>query len=185
MPDYRRNWVPGGTFFFTVVTAGRAPIFRDVKAVTLLGSCLRHERRERRFRIEAIVVLPDHFHTIWSLPEGDSDFATRWAAIKGRFTRQWLASGMPEQPVHPGQGREQRRGVWQPRFMEHTIRDEDDFIHHIEYIHFNPVKHGHVPCPAIGLGPPSTATSGSVAFPKIGPVLKSRRSRPSTASTPT
>ena len=147
MPNYRRNWLPGGTFFFTIVTAGRAPLFRDELARTLLGTCFRQERATRPFTIDAVVLLPDHLHAIWSLPPGDFDFSTRWSSIKSRFTREWLARGGTEQPVLAGQHREERRGIWQPRFLEHTIRDEDDLIQHVDYIHFNPVKHGLATCP--------------------------------------
>ncbi len=148
MPNFRRNWVPGGTFFFTVVTAGRAPLFRDESARTLLGASIRRERLSRPFAVDAIVLLPDHLHAIWTLPTGDSDFATRWSAIKSRFTRDWLASGGIEQGVPPGQQAQGRRGVWQARSFEHTIRDEDDLIQHVDYIHFNPVKHGLAKCPS-------------------------------------
>jgi REP-associated tyrosine transposase len=147
MPNFRRNWVPGGTFFFTVVTAGRAPLFGDSAARSLLGACFRRERISRPFAVDAIVLLPDHLHAIWTLPPGDCDFATRWSAIKSQFTREWLAGGGIEQAVPPGQRAQERRGVWQSRFIEHTIRDEDDLIHPVEYIHFNPIKHGHADCP--------------------------------------
>lgn len=147
MPNYRRNWVPGGTFFFTLVTAGRVFLFLEESARTLLGQGLRLEREARPFTIDAIVLLPDHLHVIWTHPPGDFDFAIRWASIKSRFTREWLDLGNDDRPVLPGQQREGRRGVWQPRFIEHTIRDEDDLIQHVNYIHFNPVKHGLVRCP--------------------------------------
>ena len=138
----------GGTFFFTLVTARRALVFQTPAACALLGDCLRLARHDRPFRVEAIVLLPDHLHMIWSLPDGDADFSTRIAAVKSRFTRLWLAGGANESQVAPGQGRERRRGIWQARFMEHLIRDEMDLIHHVEYIHYNPVKHGLAECPA-------------------------------------
>ena len=147
MPNYRRYFVQGGSFFFTLVTANRMPIFREEPACRLLGSCLRAEREKRSFRTEAIVLLPDHLHTIWSLPAGDASYSIRWAAIKASFTRLWLESGGMEQEVTPGRRRELRRGVWQARFIEHTIRDEDDWENHVQYIHYNPVKHSMVSCP--------------------------------------
>jgi len=98
--------------------------------------------------IEAMVLLPDHLHTIWRLPPGDSDFSTRWKMIKGAFTHRWLEMGGQPSAVSASQQREGRRGVWQPRYMEHAIRDEDDFTQHVEYIHYNPVKHGYVDCPS-------------------------------------
>jgi putative transposase len=147
MTNFRRNWFRGGTLFFTVVTAGRSPLFLEESACRLLSDCLRIERAARPFAVDAIVVLPDHMHTIWTLSPGDSEFAKRWASIKSRFTREWLKDGRCDQTVLPGQHREGRRGIWQPRYMEHTIRDEDDLIRHVDYIHFNPVKHGLVNCP--------------------------------------
>jgi putative transposase len=147
MPNFRRNWLPGGTFFFTVVTAGRAPLFGDDRARALLGTCLRQERAARPFDVDAIVLLHDHLHALWTLPPGDFDFSKRWSSIKSRFTREWLAGGGAEQAVPPGQHLQERRGVWQARFFEHTIRDEDDLIQHADYIHFNPVKHDLADCP--------------------------------------
>jgi putative transposase len=113
----------------------------------MLGTALRDQQRERPFRVEAIVLLPDHLHVIWTLPGGDANYPLRWSAIKGQFTRDWLAAGGVEQPLLPGRAREGRRGVWQPRFIEHTIRDEEDFCAHVDYIHYNPVKHNLVHCP--------------------------------------
>ncbi len=148
MPNFRRFWIPGGTFFFTVVTAGRAPLFRDESARKLLGNAFRQELLLRPFSTVAIVLLPEHLHALWTLPAGDFDFSTRWSSIKSRFTREWLASGGSEQKVPDGQRRQERRGVWQARFYEHTIRDEDDLIQHVDYIHFNPVKHYLTNCPS-------------------------------------
>jgi len=84
---------------------------------------------------------------IWTLPKADADYSGRWSKIKSQFTRQWLVMGGTEASPSQGKRRDDRRGVWQPKFIEHTIRDEDDFIHHVEYIHYNPVKHGYVQCP--------------------------------------
>ena len=148
MPNFRRMVRPGGTFFFTLVTAGRRPLFDEQRARVLLGTCLRDQRTTRPFVVEAVVLMPDHFHTMWTLPEDDSDFSIRWSSIKAQFTRQWLKAGGSEFGRLPGQAREGRRGVWQSRFYEHTIRDEDNFLRHADYIHFNPVKHGHVGHPS-------------------------------------
>ena len=134
--------MPGGTFFFTVVTAGRARFLCDPLPRSLLGDCIRRARERRPFHVQAIVLMPDHLHTIWTLPIDDADFSTRWADIKGNFTRRWLHDGGREQATTPDQQRQGRRGVWPSRFMEHMIRDDDDFIAHVEYIHYNPVKHG-------------------------------------------
>lgn len=119
----------------------------DRRAYLLLKQTIRHVKTDRSFQIDAAVVLHDHLHMIWTLPPGDTDYSGRWSKIKGSFTRQWLAAGDGEAPITKGKRRDERRGVWQPKFIEHTIRDEDDFIRHVEYIHYNPVKHGYVSCP--------------------------------------
>jgi putative transposase len=142
MSDYRRAYVPGGTFFFTLVSQRRAALFSKAIARRLLGSVMRRCFLRRPTRVMAIVLLPDHLHTIWTLPEGDADFSTRWAWIKKEFTKSWLALGGREEQQRESQRRERRRGVWQRRFWEHTIRDESDLEAHFDYIHYNPVKHG-------------------------------------------
>jgi putative transposase len=98
------------------------------------------------FLINAIVLLPEHLHAIWSLPPGDAKYSKRWGKIKKSFTEAYLAAGGREQPISHGKSRQRRRGVWQPSFWEHMIRDEVDFERHFDYIHYNPVKHGHVAC---------------------------------------
>ena len=85
-------------------------------------------------------MLPDHLHAVWTLPAGDADFAVRWQLIKASFSRGLLR----EEPVSASRSRKRERGIWQRRYWEHTLRDEDDFARHVDYIHFNPVKHGHV-----------------------------------------
>jgi len=145
--DYRRYFVPGGTYFFTLVTAARAPLFWDEAARTLLGDMMREVRTDAPFKTFAIVLLPDHLHVVWTLPSGDSNYPDRWKAIKAKFSHRWLGQGGREQRVSRGYRRQRRRGVWQPRFMEHTIRDEADLHAHADYIHYNPVKHGLVASP--------------------------------------
>jgi putative transposase len=111
-----------------------------VDHVDLLRAAFRSARVRHPFDIDAIVVLPDHLHTIWTLPEGDSDFATRWRLIKATFSR-----GLPQgERVSTSRLRKSERGIWQRRYWEHTLRDEEDLARHADYIHFNPVKHGHV-----------------------------------------
>lgn len=148
MADYRRNYRPGGTFFFTLVTEQRRAILAAPAAVGILRRAVRDELRARPFRIDAAVVLPDHLHMIWTLPRDDSDYSVRWGAIKAAFTRAWLGRGGEEAMVSEARRRQGYRGVWQRRFLEHTCRDEEDYADHVDYIHFNPVKHGLVDRPA-------------------------------------
>lgn len=147
MPKYRRAIVPGGTFFFTIVTYARKPIFADPNAIAMLGTVLRESKQRWPMTIDAIVLLPDHLHTIWTLPSGDGEYSKRIGWIKKEFTKRWLKFGGSDTPVSPSKKRERRRGIWQPRFWEHTIQDDRDFDHHFDYIHWNPVKHQHVTCP--------------------------------------
>jgi len=117
-------------------------------AIRILRAKFRECRRNWPFNSQAIVVLPDHLHTIWSLPRGDENFSGRWAFIKREFTKEWIASGGQEGTTTDGQQNDDRRGVWQTKFWEHTIESEEDFESHFDYIHYNPVKHGYVTCPS-------------------------------------
>ena len=139
MTEYRRNFVRGGSFFFTVNLLDRRSRLLT-ENIGALRTAFRKTKADHPFSIEAIVVLPDHLHAIWSLPEGDSDFATRWRLIKSRFSHA-LPPGERTSASRRSKG---ERGIWQRRYWEHTLRDEDDFARHADYIHFNPVKHGHV-----------------------------------------
>jgi putative transposase len=147
MPWYRRYFKPGGTFFFTLVTEGRAPFLCDDSARRILHDAIDLCRQTRPFTLDAIVLLPDHLHAIWTLPDNDADFSTRWAFIKSTFTRHWLAAGGRERPRSASRLRTRRRGVWQRQFWEHCLRDENDLHRHLDYIHYNPVKHALAPCP--------------------------------------
>ncbi len=138
MVMYRRNRVEGGTYFFTVTLRDRSSD-RLVRHVELLRNAFRALRAQRPFTIDAIVILPDHLHTIWTLPDGDADYSGRWKVIKSRFTHELHASGVPLTRDNRGEYH-----LWQRRFWEHTIRDDRDYARHVEYIHFNPVKHGYV-----------------------------------------
>ena len=138
--QYRRAFTPGGTYFFTVVTEGRRPLLRSVEAVDVLREAFRVISQSRPFVIDAIVILPDHIHCIWTLPPGDADFATRWRLIKTRFTKRCPLAlrGLPNSArVAKGE-----QAVWQHRYWEHLIRDERDYRRHVDYVHWNPVKHG-------------------------------------------
>ncbi|PYV91605.1 MAG: transposase [Acidobacteria bacterium] len=141
MPEYRRLFVPGACYFFTVVTYKRSPWLSEDLSRRLLRQAILHVRTKHPFRIEAWVLLPDHLHCLWRLPKGDSDFSTRWNLIKG-----WVTTHLPHnlQVCNPSNSHRKRReqAVWQRRFWEHRIRDDDDFRHHCDYIHYNPVKHG-------------------------------------------
>ena len=143
MPDYRRNRVPGGTFFFTVNLRDRRSDLL-VTQIDILRDAVRRVRGRASFRIEAWVVLPDHMHCLWTLPQGDADFPGRWRAIKTAFVK-CLPTGESRSPVMTSRG---ERGIWQCRYWEHTIRDDRDFSAHMDYTHFNLVKHGFVEHPA-------------------------------------
>jgi putative transposase len=143
MPDYRRNRVPGGTYFFTVNLHDRRSGLL-VEQIDLLRETMRSVRARRPFHIDAWVVLPDHIHCLWTLPKGDADFSTRWRLIKTAFAKSLPAS----EALSPTMIKRGERGVWQRRYWEHTIRDECDYNTHMDYIHFNPVKHGHAATPA-------------------------------------
>jgi putative transposase len=146
MADYRRAHLPGGTFFFTVVTHQRAPNFADAANVQRLRDSLLAVMNERPFEFLAGVVLPDHAHYLWTLPPDDSDFSSRIGRMKVLFTNSvgWAPPTAP-----PSQSRIKHRdaSIWQRRFWEHTIRDQDDLNRHLDYIHYNPVKHGLATCP--------------------------------------
>lgn len=147
MADYRRWYVAGGTTFFTVVTYGRRPLFANDATRRILGHVMRAVRQDLPFETTACVLLPDHLHAIWTLPHGDADFSTRWKRIKRDFTVCWLAEGGSESRVTKSQSHRGARGIWQRRFYEHQVRDEDELAALCDYIHYNPVKHGLVPSP--------------------------------------
>jgi putative transposase len=139
MTAYRRNRVAGGTYFFTVNLADRRQSLLTDN-IELLRQAFRSTRHRHPFAIDAIVVLPDHLHTVWTLPEEDGDFPMRWRLIKAAFSH-----GLDHTlPISASLSRKHERGIWQRRYWEHTIRDEGDFARHIDYIHFNPVKHRYV-----------------------------------------
>ncbi len=137
MPNYRRIKTPGGTFFFTVNLLERRKRLL-VEHIDSLRDAFRVAGRARPFRIIAIVVLPDHLHCIWQLPEGDADNARRWALIKSAFSRRLICTERRSQV----RVNRRERGIWQRRFWERVIQNDADLNAHIEYIHNNPVKHG-------------------------------------------
>lgn len=136
---YRRAWQAAGTYFFTVNLAERSGTML-VDRVDDLRASVRSVKDRHPFEILAWVVLPDHLHALWSLPEGDADCATRWMLIKGGFSRA-IPKG---EWIRPARRRKGERGIWQRRYWEHLVCDDDDLQRHMDYIHINPVKHGHV-----------------------------------------
>ncbi len=147
MSDYRRYFVPGAMYFFTVVTYRRYPFFYSDQAGKLLRNAVESVQKDMPFDEVASVVLPDHFHCLWKLPRGDVAYSKRMKMVKARFTQDWLEAGGYEVPVTKAQKERGNRGIWQKRFWEHTIRDTDDFENHFDYIHYNPVKHRLVASP--------------------------------------
>ena len=137
MPAYRRNRVAGATYFFTVNLLDRSrPLL--VEHIEVLRDSVRRVRDLMPFHIDAWVVLPEHMHALWTLPEGDSAFPRRWQAIKMAFSRR-IAK---REAVSASRRSKKERGIWQRRYWEHTIRDDRDYAAHMDYIHINPVKHG-------------------------------------------
>ena len=125
MPNYVRARVPGGTYFFTLASRNRQSCLVEAELRAALRSAIESTRPRWPFTVDVWVLLPDHLHCIWTLPENDHQFSNRWSSIK-RLTTQALG-----------------RSVWQARFWEHAIRDERDYAAHVDYVHWNPVKHGH------------------------------------------
>jgi len=143
MPDYRRNRVPGGIYFFTVNLLDRRSDLL-VTRIDALRDAVRFARARAPFHIDARVTLPNHLNCVWTLPEGDADFPSRWRSIKIAFSK----SLPPTEARSPAMVRRGERGIWQQRHWEHTIRDDRNYAAHLDYIHFNPVKHGLVEHPA-------------------------------------
>ena len=164
MSRYRRNYVEGGCYFFTVVMYKRQKLLNG-EAVDILREGFRELMKQKPFKIDAIVIMPDHLHCIWQLPPGDDNYSDRWKKIKTYFTKQYKRrmAPLPTKPTDEQVGWVERSathrlsctgpkptesmkkkgeiGLWQRRFWEHTIRDEKDYKNHFDYIHYNPVKH--------------------------------------------
>ncbi len=138
---YRRLKTPGATYFFTVVTYRRRPVLCEPESIALLREAFKTVKQQRPFQIDAIVILPDHLHCLWTLPVDEADYSTRWMLIKSYFTRRCPPAFKTVGSAAQRHNREQT--VWQHRYWEHQIRDEPDFERHCDYIHYNPVKHGH------------------------------------------
>ncbi len=143
--QYRRTYIPGGSFFFTLVTENRRKLFHDKTNVDLLRQAFRKVKEKHPFEIDAIVVLPDHLHSILTLPPGDADYSTRWRLIKTWFSKH--CPGHLRRAPNPARKAKRQQAIWQHRFWEHCLRDETDFSRHVDYIHYNPVKHGYADAP--------------------------------------
>lgn len=140
--EYRRAYLPGGTYFFTLVTENRRKVLQAEPTIAVLRQAFLHVMARRPFHVGAAVILPDHLHCIWTLPENDCDYSTRWRLIKMWFTKH-CDPGLRVESEN-ARKRKGEQAIWQHRFWEHLIRDEDDYARHVEYIHYNPVKHGYV-----------------------------------------
>jgi len=143
MRSYTRLYAPGACYFFTVNLRRRHGTNLLTRYIDVLRASFQSVQSDHPFTLQAIVILPDHLHALWRLPDGDADFSTRWRLIKTRFSRN-VGHG---ERITQSRARRGERGVWQRRFWEHLIRDERDWQQHVDYIHYNPVKHGFVARP--------------------------------------
>jgi putative transposase len=140
MSNYRRAWREGGTYFFTVNCLQRHHNDLLVRQIDTLREVVKNVRIRHPFSIHGWVVLPEHLHCVIELPTGDHDFAVRWRLIKGNFSKA-VAKTEKRSISRETRG---ERGLWQRRYWEHLIRNEADYAAHMDYLHYNPVKHGHV-----------------------------------------
>ena len=177
MSRYRRDNTPGATWFFTVVTYKRQRILCDEPVRDALRTAIAQTRANWPFVIDAWVLLPDHFHCIWTLPAGDADFATRWNLVKRRTSGALKDSYFSAGLMNVSKSSRRELTFWQRRYWEHRIRDEQDFETHVDYIHYNPVKHGYATAPADwpystfhrfvanGIYPATWGSSASICIP--------------------
>ena len=155
MPEYRRPFAPGGTYFLTLVTHHRRPFLTDAPARTALRQSLTDCRGRRPFGLDGVVLLPDHLHLMLTLPFADADVSNRVAAIKAGFTRRYEAGheaggglrSAPRDRQSASRDRQRYRPIWQKRFHDHLIRDDRDRDDHLDYLVYNPVRHGLATCP--------------------------------------
>jgi len=144
MPNYRRAFVERGTYFFTVVTYGRLPILTTEPSRDILHQAWIEVKERFPFETLAVCLLPDHLHCIWSLPEGDMDYPVRWKEIKRRFTIRYLKEVGPGEERNQSRQKKREAAIWQRRYWEHTLDKQEDLEEHLDYIHYNPIKHGFV-----------------------------------------
>lgn len=138
--QYRRLYTEGATYFFTVNLQDRTSDLL-IQEIDLLRDCFRKVKQKHPFEINAIVILPDHIHTIWTMPKNDADYSRRWRLIKYYFSHQLKNQ---DEYISPSREKKQERGIWQRRFWEYKIRNQQDYNNHINYIHYNPIKHDYV-----------------------------------------
>ncbi len=142
---YRRVRIKGGTYFFTLNMFKNNSILTQPENIALLKSAFKNVMDNHPFKIDAMVVLPNHLHCIWSLPNNDDDYSTRWRLIKTYFSRR--CDEKYKQRPYASRLRKKEQAIWHRRFWEHLIRDDTDFANHVAYIHYNPVKHKYVEAP--------------------------------------
>ena len=147
MPTYVRSKTPGGTYFFTVVTFQRRRLFANPKNPKILNNIIVEVRNEYPFTLDAWVFLPDHLHCLWTRPPEEGDYSKRWGIIKARFTKAITPEAGKSALLTGSRIRHRESTIWQKRYWEHQIRDERDLQVHLDYIHYNPVKHGLVKSP--------------------------------------
>ncbi|MFZ6779739.1 REP-associated tyrosine transposase [Undibacterium sp. Ji83W] len=140
MHNYRRSRIKGASYFFTLTSLHRRPILTEPAIRLSLRAAIQQTRISHPFEIDAWVLLPDHLHCIWTLPEDDADFSMRWSMIK-RLVTQACAKNFGVEELSSSRTSRRESGIWQRRFWEHQIRDDEDFARHVDYIHWNPVKH--------------------------------------------
>jgi putative transposase len=143
---YRRSRIAGATYFFTVVAHERRPVLVGPRVLSALRAAFRREQAAGHLSLDAIVVLPDHLHCIWTTPADSADFPGAWRRIKAAVSR--ACADKLEGSLNPSRRAKGERGLWQRRYWEHAVRDEDDLRRHLDYVHFNPVRHGYVATPA-------------------------------------
>jgi len=146
MSNYRRAQEGGATYFFTVVAYRRQPLLTCPDVLDSLRDAFREVQQTNPFKLDAVVILPDHLHAMWTLPDGDAEFGKRWGMIKRHVSK--AVSKAISVPVGDSMRSRQESGLWQRRFWEHLIRDDADYARHMDYLHYNPVRHGHVERPA-------------------------------------
>ena len=147
MSNYRRLYLQGSTIFLTIVTYNRQPIFANPNNISLLRQAIAKVKSEKPFLIEGAVILPNHLHFLWTLPPHDYNYSYRISRLKVLFTREFRGRNYQARNISNSRLKHRESDVWQRRFWEHTIKDENEYENFLNYIHYNPVKHGLVSCP--------------------------------------